>query len=145
MPFEHFIAAQAPIYAKVLDQSPLLWLSTNTDVTAQAARPRLGESSPAPENLINRDFQAAAPNETLLTNITEFQIPPGKVYLSPMINGTFVCSSYSSANLLFLSRKALPITEAELRLIAKAAMRGDSSQPVSGNKTPAASGMPKEL
>ena len=46
----------------------------------------LGEISPAPENLINRDFQAASPNEKWLTDITEFQIPAGKVYLSPMID-----------------------------------------------------------
>ncbi len=42
----------------------------------------LGEISPAPENLINRDFQAAAPNEKWLTDITEFQSRTGKVYLS---------------------------------------------------------------
>lgn len=46
----------------------------------------LGEISPAPENLINRDFQATAPNEKWLTDITEFQIPAGKVYLSPIID-----------------------------------------------------------
>ena len=46
----------------------------------------LGEISPAPENIINRDFQAAAPNEKWLTDITEFQIPAGKVYLSPVID-----------------------------------------------------------
>jgi len=46
----------------------------------------LGEISLAPENLINRDFQAAAPNEKWLTDITEFQIPAGKVYLSPVID-----------------------------------------------------------
>ena len=46
----------------------------------------LGEISPAPENLINRDFKAATPNEKWLTDITEFQIPAGKVYLSPMID-----------------------------------------------------------
>ena len=46
----------------------------------------LGEISPAPENVINRDFQASAPNEKWLTDITEFQIPAGKVYLSPMID-----------------------------------------------------------
>ncbi len=46
----------------------------------------LGEISPAPENLINRDFQAANPNEKWLTDITEFHIPAGKVYLSPMID-----------------------------------------------------------
>lgn len=46
----------------------------------------MGEISPAPENLINRDFQASAPNEKWLTDITEFQIPAGKVYLSPIID-----------------------------------------------------------
>jgi len=46
----------------------------------------LGEISPAPDNLINRDFQATGPNEKWLTDITEFQIAAGKVYLSPMID-----------------------------------------------------------
>jgi len=46
----------------------------------------LGEIGPAPENLINRDFQATIPNEKWLTDITEFHIPAGKVYLSPMID-----------------------------------------------------------
>lgn len=46
----------------------------------------LGEISPAPENIINRDFQAETPNEKWLTDITEFQIPAGKVYLSPIID-----------------------------------------------------------
>ena len=46
----------------------------------------LGEISPAPDNLLNRDFNATAPNEKWLTDITEFQIPAGKVYLSPMID-----------------------------------------------------------
>jgi hypothetical protein len=45
-----------------------------------------GEISPAPENIINRDFCAAAPNQKWLTDITEFQIPAGKVYLSPVID-----------------------------------------------------------
>ena len=45
-----------------------------------------GEISPAPENIINRDFHAATPNEKWLTDITEFQIPAGKVYLSPIID-----------------------------------------------------------
>jgi len=46
----------------------------------------LGEISPAPDNLLNRDFSAGAPNEKWLTDITEFQIPAGKVYLSPVID-----------------------------------------------------------
>ena len=46
----------------------------------------MGEISPAPDNLLNRDFTAGAPNRKWLTDITEFQIPAGKVYLSPMID-----------------------------------------------------------
>ena len=46
----------------------------------------MGEISPAPDNLLNRDFSACAPNRKWLTDITEFQIPAGKVYLSPMID-----------------------------------------------------------
>jgi transposase-like protein len=34
-----------------------------------------GEIGAAPENLIDRDFRAASPNEKWLTDITEFQIP----------------------------------------------------------------------
>jgi putative transposase len=45
-----------------------------------------GEISAAVENVIARDFHADAPNEKWLTDITEFQIPAGKVYLSPMID-----------------------------------------------------------
>jgi len=43
------------------------------------------------------------------------------------------------------SRSALLITEAELRLMASAAIIADSSQPVNGNNTPAASGTPRAL
>ena len=46
----------------------------------------LVEISTAPENIINREFQAAAPNEKWLTDITEFHIRAGKVYLSPIID-----------------------------------------------------------
>jgi putative transposase len=46
----------------------------------------LGEISPAPDNIINRDFHASNPNEKWLTDITEFHIPAGKVYLSPMLD-----------------------------------------------------------
>lgn len=46
----------------------------------------VGEITPAPENIVNRDFHATAPNEKWLTDISEFHIPAGKVYLSPMID-----------------------------------------------------------
>ena len=46
----------------------------------------MGEISPAVENLIQRDFHADRPNEKWLTDITEFHIPAGKVYLSPILD-----------------------------------------------------------
>ncbi|MDY7067411.1 IS3 family transposase ISAtu3 [Pseudomonas extremaustralis] len=46
----------------------------------------LGEITPSPENLLSRDFKAVAPNSKWLIGITEFQIPAGKGYLSPMID-----------------------------------------------------------
>lgn len=45
-----------------------------------------GEITAAVENIINRDFHAEAPNQKWLTDITEFSIPAGKVYLSPIID-----------------------------------------------------------
>ena len=45
-----------------------------------------GEIGGAPANLVNRDFHAANPNELWVTDITEFRIPAGKVYLSPVID-----------------------------------------------------------
>jgi len=45
-----------------------------------------GEISLAPENIINRDFHADTPNTKWLTDLTEFHIPAGKVYLSPIID-----------------------------------------------------------
>jgi transposase InsO family protein/transposase-like protein len=45
-----------------------------------------GEISPAPKNLINRDFSSTAPNRKWLTDITEMKALDGKVYLSPIID-----------------------------------------------------------
>lgn len=45
----------------------------------------------------------------------------------------------------YFNRKAFPTTEAELRLIAKAAISGDKSNPVMGYNKPAAIGTPKAL
>ncbi|HML37717.1 MAG TPA: IS3 family transposase [Bacillota bacterium] len=45
-----------------------------------------GEISPAPENVIERDFHADKPNRKWLTDITEFAIPAGKIYLSPIVD-----------------------------------------------------------
>lgn len=45
-----------------------------------------GEITPAVDNKVNRDFHADAPNKLWLTDITEFAIPAGKVYLSPIVD-----------------------------------------------------------
>lgn len=45
-----------------------------------------GEITPAVPNVIERDFHAEQPNMKWLTDITEFHIPAGKIYLSPIID-----------------------------------------------------------
>ncbi|WP_087070649.1 IS3 family transposase [Actinotignum timonense] len=45
-----------------------------------------GEISPAPENLVERDFHADEPGRLWLTDISEFHAANGKVYLSPIID-----------------------------------------------------------
>ena len=45
-----------------------------------------GELTRAPENLVNRDFHADRPNMLWVTDLTEFSIPAGKAYLSPLID-----------------------------------------------------------
>jgi transposase InsO family protein len=44
------------------------------------------EISPGVDNLTQRDFHADKPNEKWLTDITEFHIPAGKIYLSPIFD-----------------------------------------------------------
>ena len=60
-----------------------MWSETSD---AGTTTPILGEISPAAPNLINRNFHAEKPNEKWLTDITEFRLPAGKVYLSPIID-----------------------------------------------------------
>lgn len=45
-----------------------------------------GEISRAPDNLVARNFYADRPNKLWLTDITQFNIPAGKIYLSPIID-----------------------------------------------------------
>lgn len=77
---------QGPISKKVVQRL----MKQESLVVAKPRRRRfasyLGEISPAPENIINREFRAVTPNAKWLTDITEFQIPAGKIYLSPIID-----------------------------------------------------------
>ena len=45
-----------------------------------------GEISPSVPNIIQRNFHADRPNQKWLTDITEFAIPAGKLYLSAIID-----------------------------------------------------------
>ncbi len=45
-----------------------------------------GDPSPAVESLLGRDFHADKPNEKWVTDISEFALPSGKVYLSPILD-----------------------------------------------------------
>ena len=58
------------------------------------------EITPAVPNVIQRNFHADFQNEKWLTDITEFAIPVGKVYLSPVIDcfdGMPICWSIGTA------------------------------------------------
>lgn len=45
-----------------------------------------GELTPSVPNILNRDFRAIKPYEKAVTDITEFGLSDGKVYLSPLID-----------------------------------------------------------
>lgn len=45
-----------------------------------------GEIPPSVPNAVNRNFHAEKPNGKWLTDITEFAIPAGKVYLSTIVD-----------------------------------------------------------
>lgn len=46
----------------------------------------MGEISPAAPNLLERDFHTVVPGVKLLTDITEFRLADGKLYLSPVVD-----------------------------------------------------------
>lgn len=45
-----------------------------------------GEITPAVPNILSRNFDTSLPNQKWVTDITEFSIPAGKVYLSPIVD-----------------------------------------------------------
>lgn len=45
-----------------------------------------GGITPSIPNILNRDFASSKPYENMVTNITEFGLSDGKVYLSPLID-----------------------------------------------------------
>ena len=85
-------------------------------------------------------------------NLTDGEVvrraPPG-IQLAPQFRSENLCVHVHITQLrhglTFRSRKALLMTETELKLIAAPAMIGLSSKPKNGYSTPAATGIPSAL
>jgi putative transposase len=45
-----------------------------------------GEQGTVPPNLLNREFDATAPNQKWVTDVTEFSVGDRKLYLSPVMD-----------------------------------------------------------
>lgn len=76
---------------KVVSEKVIRRIMCEGNLLAHCARRRryssyIGEISPAVANIVSRDFHADAPNKKWLTDLTEFALPAGKVYLSPVID-----------------------------------------------------------
>ena len=74
----------------VLSEKVVMRIMAEEDLTVVLKRRRKYSSFkgeiPAVGNLVQRNFHAGAPNELWLTDLTEFHIPAGKVYLSPLLD-----------------------------------------------------------
>ncbi len=46
----------------------------------------IGEVGRVADNVVNRDFEAAGPNEKWTTDVSQFNCPFGKAYLSPIVD-----------------------------------------------------------
>ena len=84
----HFLLSQE---GTMVSEKVVRTLMAEAGLVAQIKRRRKyssyqGEVSPAPENLLTRDFSSKNPNEKWLTDISEFHIPAGKAYLSPIVD-----------------------------------------------------------
>lgn len=77
---------------RVVSEKVVSRITSEEELVARTSRKRRrhssykGEISKAPANLVERDFHADLPNKLWLTDITEFKIPAGKAYLSPVID-----------------------------------------------------------
>ena len=70
----------------------------------------LGEISPAVENLVNRDFHAVRPNQKWLTDITEFSIKAGKVYVNDkFVSKAMFESKVDLSNALIVGKNKIEI------------------------------------
>lgn len=77
----------------------------------------LGEGGKIADNVLDRDFTAAAPNQKWVTDVTEFRIGARKVYLSPVLDlfdHSVVAHSWSLSPNLALTNSSLAAAIATL-------------------------------
>lgn len=75
----------------IVSEKVIQWIMREENLTVSCKRRRKynsyqGEISPSVPNRIERDFHADKPNQKWLTDITEFALPAGKVYLSVLVD-----------------------------------------------------------
>lgn len=76
----------------VINHKKVQGLMKSMGLTARIRRKRKyasykGELGKKADNLIQRQFEGAKPYEKCYTNVTEFALPEGKLYLSPVLDG----------------------------------------------------------
>lgn len=76
-----FVVSEKVIRRLMREENLTVWKKKNKKYCSY-----IGEISPAVKNFVNRNFHAEYPNTKWLTDITEFSLPAGKVYLSPIID-----------------------------------------------------------
>jgi hypothetical protein len=111
-------------------------------------------SAKSPAVIVGGDVERAGACTALITLAERLRAPVWSAPLPglsgfpenyPLYPGVEFVEWLHIAILSMRSRKALPITETELRLIAAAAIIGERSSPKNGYKAPAAIGMPMAL
>lgn len=83
-----------------------------------------GEITPEVDNIINRNFHADEPNKKWLTDITEFAIPAGKVYLSPIIDCFDGMVVYLNKKILVFRKREIYIIITERRNLMRYVTKG---------------------
>jgi len=87
----HFVHALLARESTQVSEKVVRRIMTETSLVVVSKKKRKyssyqGKAYPAAPNLIERDFHADSPNVKWLTDLTEFHIPAGKVYLSPIVD-----------------------------------------------------------
>lgn len=84
------IAAELRNRGHVVNRKKVLRLMAKMGLRAARAKQKyhsyIGEVGRVADNVVNRDFEAAGPNEKWTTDVSQFNCPFGKCYLSPIVD-----------------------------------------------------------